>query len=513
MLLVSGHHHRHPPLASRASRIEITRTVVEEQQQQLEEPPMVVKERVPVRQRIGSRVIVAPPKLVEEEDEVDVPVSSVVTIKPRPVVARNRQANKNLLLRAMADAQKSMVGTTMMVTKQQQQLEQPLQTLRLSQKVIATSTDGVQGIKSRLGGIASKRQRSQINAIVSSLDAVVKRQKPNEKIIIEIGPNDGFSDSDFMDEDDAEQGEVGDDDDDEEERRALANLHARSGGKNNNTNGGVDVNEELEYVPKPIDAVPMRSKEVLSMSQEATEKLEDAPAVEEEAASNTQFVVTLDGAFKKTAAAGVRKRVEVNKRREVSVVEQQQPKRMLPPIEPKEDVGPRVSRVSSRNASAGMAEGNERAPPRPLVDLRQRVQEKRNGSPGNRQRSGGAGGGGGGGDVAETSPMHQRKRRSPIKFAEKKQDNGERPLVATKPETKKEEAAEVPQRKRIRITSSPRKDVDVNTSNVANGDAEPKSKTVVKEKERRDPKKYDNIPPRKLEFCFIIIGSLGTIFL
>uniref|UniRef100_A0A1B0D6P9 Zinc finger CCCH domain-containing protein 14 n=1 Tax=Phlebotomus papatasi TaxID=29031 RepID=A0A1B0D6P9_PHLPP len=66
-----------------------------------------VKEVKSVRQRIGSRVIVAPPKPVFDEDSVDVSVSSVVKIKPRPVVPKGKQANKNLLLRAMAEAQKS----------------------------------------------------------------------------------------------------------------------------------------------------------------------------------------------------------------------------------------------------------------------------------------------------------------------------------------------------------------------------------------------------------------------
>lgn len=471
---------RSPPV-SRAHRIEITRTVIEE-------PAPVPKERLPVRQRIGSRVIVAPPKQVEEEEAVDVPVSSVVTIKPRPVVAKNRQANKNLLLRAMADAQKSMVGT---LTKQ---LEPPAaQTLRLTQKL---NTEGVVGIKSRLGGIAgnnaNKRQRSQINAIVSSLDAVVKRQKPNEKIIIEIGPNDGFSDSDF--EEDIEEEEVVDEDD-VEERLALESLHAAK--KN-----GLGVSAEQEYVPKPVVELGSgRSKEAMGIAHdEVPMEGEEELAVAAEPASNTQFVVTLDGAFKKSAASAVRKRVEVANRKEVAAVEQH---KRLPPVEKNTDVGHGRSRASSRSAGgvitgavvAKMQDSNERAS-RPLVDLRQRVQEKRNGSPAiNRRDNGGRGGSG---DRAQTSPTLAGtwKRRSPINFADKRHDNGER-QANNRGETKKVEASEVPQRKRIRISNSPTKD-DSPTSKVSNGD-ECKSKVVVvsKEKEKRDPKKYDNIPPRK----------------
>uniref|UniRef100_A0A6B2EH44 Zinc finger CCCH domain-containing protein 14 n=1 Tax=Phlebotomus kandelakii TaxID=1109342 RepID=A0A6B2EH44_9DIPT len=73
-----------------------------------EKKEVKVKEAKPsVRQRIGSRVIVAPPKPEVDEEAVEVAVSSVVKIKPRPVVPKGKQANKNLLLRAMAEAQKS----------------------------------------------------------------------------------------------------------------------------------------------------------------------------------------------------------------------------------------------------------------------------------------------------------------------------------------------------------------------------------------------------------------------
>lgn len=56
---------------------------------------------------IESRVFVAPPKPVYDENVVEVPVNSVVKVQPRPVVASNKQACKNLLLRAVAEARKS----------------------------------------------------------------------------------------------------------------------------------------------------------------------------------------------------------------------------------------------------------------------------------------------------------------------------------------------------------------------------------------------------------------------
>ncbi|XP_043652556.1 zinc finger CCCH domain-containing protein 14 [Drosophila teissieri] len=64
------------------------------------------------KQRIGSRVIVAvnkPPEPSDDEDMADKPVNSVIKIKPRPNVSPRRQACKNLLLRAVADAQRSTI--------------------------------------------------------------------------------------------------------------------------------------------------------------------------------------------------------------------------------------------------------------------------------------------------------------------------------------------------------------------------------------------------------------------
>ncbi|KAH8363501.1 hypothetical protein KR084_010956 [Drosophila pseudotakahashii] len=64
------------------------------------------------KQRIGSRVIVAvnkPPEPSDDEDMADKPVNSVIKINPRPQVSPRRQACKNLLLRAVADAQRSTI--------------------------------------------------------------------------------------------------------------------------------------------------------------------------------------------------------------------------------------------------------------------------------------------------------------------------------------------------------------------------------------------------------------------
>lgn len=63
-------------------------------------------------QRIGSRIIVAPPKPNLSNDDMDNkrvehPVNSIIKIKPRPSISPSKQACKNLLLRAVAEAQRS----------------------------------------------------------------------------------------------------------------------------------------------------------------------------------------------------------------------------------------------------------------------------------------------------------------------------------------------------------------------------------------------------------------------
>ena len=79
-----------------------------------EEPKM----KVSIHQRIGSRVIIAPPKPVYDEEAVEVNVSSVVTVKPRPMIQNSSLGCKNLLLRAMADAQRSTAASLNVKSKE-----------------------------------------------------------------------------------------------------------------------------------------------------------------------------------------------------------------------------------------------------------------------------------------------------------------------------------------------------------------------------------------------------------
>ncbi|XP_017084119.2 zinc finger CCCH domain-containing protein 14 [Drosophila eugracilis] len=78
------------------------------------------------KQRIGSRVIVAvnkPPEPSDDEDMADKPVNSVIKIKPRPQVSPRRQACKNLLLRAVADAQRSTILAKTSSKKETEEVE------------------------------------------------------------------------------------------------------------------------------------------------------------------------------------------------------------------------------------------------------------------------------------------------------------------------------------------------------------------------------------------------------
>lgn len=61
------------------------------------------------RQRIGSRVIVAPVKQVESSEDEDKSLNSIIKIKPRAPVSPSKQACKTLLLRAVAEAQRSTI--------------------------------------------------------------------------------------------------------------------------------------------------------------------------------------------------------------------------------------------------------------------------------------------------------------------------------------------------------------------------------------------------------------------
>lgn len=73
--------------------------------------------------RISSKIVaIAPTPIVEESEQtLQVTVPSVIKVKPRPQLPMGLQANRNLLLKAMADAQKSIAQV--MIKPQKKPLE------------------------------------------------------------------------------------------------------------------------------------------------------------------------------------------------------------------------------------------------------------------------------------------------------------------------------------------------------------------------------------------------------
>lgn len=66
-----------------------------------------------------------PLKPHQDEDEIDVPVNSIIKVKPRPQIPTNRQASKNLLLKAVAEAQRSTATTLIAPPKIRPNLAKP----------------------------------------------------------------------------------------------------------------------------------------------------------------------------------------------------------------------------------------------------------------------------------------------------------------------------------------------------------------------------------------------------
>ncbi|XP_065354829.1 zinc finger CCCH domain-containing protein 14 [Calliphora vicina] len=124
------------------------------------------------RKRIGSRVIVAPSKPAEisDEDLIDKPVNSVIKIKPRPPVSPSKQAPKNLLLRAVAEAQRSTI------LKKPSANTKPKVSLRLGDKINAQ----------RNTKLYTKSFRDRIKTAVS-VGALFTRTTKN--IIVEVNDN------------------------------------------------------------------------------------------------------------------------------------------------------------------------------------------------------------------------------------------------------------------------------------------------------------------------------------
>ncbi|XP_058450773.1 zinc finger CCCH domain-containing protein 14 [Malaya genurostris] len=244
-----------------------------------------------VRTRIGSRVIVLPPKPEYiEEDELEVPIPSVVKVQPRPQIPKSKQPSKNLLLKAMAEAQRSTAAN--------------------------------------------------VKKTISNVDEIPLRHR---RMLIEIPGANSESlqplDVDYGEDDDDDEDIVnhvlGDDDEDDELQRILANAND-------------------EYIPEPVSmSISGRSDtdsdgyvyvpSAKLSGQAHTGSLEEYDP--KDISKNPKFVVTLDGgAYKKTRTSPshtppppVKPKLSIKDRIGVKVSPNKSEKKSTPPDEDEKD--------------------------------------------------------------------------------------------------------------------------------------------------------------------------------
>lgn len=220
------------------------------------------------RKRIGSRVIVAPVKVLVPSDEEDIsekPVNSIIKIKPRTPVSPSKQAPKNLLLRAVAEAQKSTF------LKAQSAPGKPKISTRLGDKVLPE----------RSTKLYTKSYRDR-RKTTSGVGAIFTRTAQN--LIVEVNG------SRAKDRYAARQ----DTDNEEEEEEYVPEVVSDRG----------ESEPDLIYVPQTIKQRPQRDEDGeeenwSTASQDSCYEHIDLVEAEEtqstENTQNTQFVVTLNG--------------------------------------------------------------------------------------------------------------------------------------------------------------------------------------------------------------------------
>lgn len=181
--------------------------------------------------RVGSRICVAPPKPDYDEDLIEVPVNSVVKVQPRPTIPKRNQPCKNLLLRAMAEAQQSVA------------------TSKTREPVLREE-------KPRLEQRPSIKQRLNTSFKISFSNNEAKRNLSKDNIIVKV-PNSNIDDLVEVVADDVDEEE-----EEEDEEYCPVPAHPQIDGI------------EYEYVPQSLSESYDDDEEVIN--------------------ADTQFVVTLD---------------------------------------------------------------------------------------------------------------------------------------------------------------------------------------------------------------------------
>uniref|UniRef100_A0A182W177 Zinc finger CCCH domain-containing protein 14 n=1 Tax=Anopheles minimus TaxID=112268 RepID=A0A182W177_9DIPT len=219
-----------------------------------------------VRGRIGSRVIVLPPKPEYNEDVIEVPVASVIKVQPRPIVPKAKQPSKNLLLKAMAEAQRSTVAN-------------------LKKTIHNTRDSGVHRADFK------RKLVIEISGVANShLPGDVPYERAPEQP--HYTPHEGVSFNELRELEDHEQQQQ------EEEEEEVHEVDIT----NQVLMEDCDVDEEFkEILQNEYDAPKPTAAEDFQIH--VTE--EDAASTEREVTTNdnkdTKFVVTLDGAFNSSA--------------------------------------------------------------------------------------------------------------------------------------------------------------------------------------------------------------------
>ncbi|KAH8310479.1 hypothetical protein KR044_001555 [Drosophila immigrans] len=221
------------------------------------------------KHRIGSRVIVAankPPVPSDDEDIIDKPVNSVIKIKPRPTVSPRRQACKNLLLRAVADAQRSTILAKVPATPATAAATASKQRMRSDEPEIISSTLGKRRSHESIGSGAGKElfRRSRRELVVNMLQRDTKGRRhsgePHAELSLSAKPD--------------VEAEV---DEDEEEEEYVPSL---------------GVSDYVAYVPQLVADLDIDQDMEIDMH---IEKKASTSASGSASVSKTQFVVTLNG--------------------------------------------------------------------------------------------------------------------------------------------------------------------------------------------------------------------------
>uniref|UniRef100_A0A182RX68 Zinc finger CCCH domain-containing protein 14 n=1 Tax=Anopheles funestus TaxID=62324 RepID=A0A182RX68_ANOFN len=213
-----------------------------------------------VRGRIGSRVIVLPPKPEYNEDVIEVPVASVIKVQPRPVVPKAKQPSKNLLLKAMAEAQRSTVANLK-------------KTIDNTRDIGMHRTDIKRKLVIEISGVTN-----------SHLPVDVQYERVPDT---HYTPHEGVTFNKLREEDDHHEQQ------EEEEEVHEVDI------TNQVLMEDCDVDEEFKEILQDEYEGPK-----LSVAQDYQMDVaeEDVASTEQEAVTNeskdTKFVVTLDGAFK-----------------------------------------------------------------------------------------------------------------------------------------------------------------------------------------------------------------------